>query len=128
MVRLHGLDDALVYAELFQYPPSNLDMRALDLVVDGVLKGGMFADGQLLLAQTAPLLALPRHAIRVDAAASYVFIVQDGVVAKRAVTVGEEHGNEMNVITAGLSDAAQVIVAPLGALKAGARVKIAAAG
>jgi membrane fusion protein, multidrug efflux system len=92
---------------------------------DGVLKGGMFADGQLMLEQTQPVLALPSAAIRADAQGAYVLSLHDGVVARTAINAGAVFAASGNtVVEQGISEGMQVIVAPTTALKAGTKAKV----
>jgi RND family efflux transporter MFP subunit len=92
---------------------------------DSALKGGMFAQGELVLQQTAPLLAVPNTAIRDDGQHRYVLVLHDGQVAKRDVTLGDQFETAgLTEIREGLTDAAQVIVAPVTALKPGMRAKV----
>lgn len=94
---------------------------------DGALKGGMFAEGDLVLAQTLPVLAVPHEAIRTTADQHYVLVLENDTVSKRAVEVGESFSTPgLTVIHKGLAEAMQVIVAPITALKPGMRAKLAA--
>lgn len=94
---------------------------------DGALKGGMFADGDLLLQQTSPLIAIPSVAIRNDDQGAYVLALKEGVIARTPVTPGVSYPDaQLTVIDGGLEQSAQVIVAPASTLKPGARAKVAA--
>ncbi|HYM33759.1 MAG TPA: efflux RND transporter periplasmic adaptor subunit [Steroidobacteraceae bacterium] len=92
---------------------------------DGALKGGMFAEGDLVIHQTTPVFALPNNAIRREADKSYVLVVKNGTIARLDVAVGERFEDMgLNVIREGLSDNMQIIVAPITSLKPGVSVKL----
>lgn len=55
---------------------------------DAALRSGMFASGRVALAASAPIAALPQSAVRTEAGQSYVWVVADGKLARRAVTLG----------------------------------------
>jgi membrane fusion protein (multidrug efflux system) len=114
-------------------PQTQQGTRSLTVYVsvantDGSLKGGMFADGELVLKQTAPLMAVPNVAIRSDAEGRYVLSVKQDVVTRTPVVPGDAYpDSEMTVIDKGIADADQVIVAPSSTLKPGAKIKFATA-
>ncbi len=55
---------------------------------DGALRGGMFATGRIALAASAPLATLPATAVRVEGGQAFVWILDDGKLAKRNVVIG----------------------------------------
>jgi membrane fusion protein (multidrug efflux system) len=92
---------------------------------DGVLKGGMFADGDLMLEQTQPKLALPSGAIHTDAEGAYVLALKAGVVERATVNPGQVFAaSGVTVVEQGIDEGMQVIVAPATTLKAGAKAKV----
>jgi len=113
-------------------PQTEQGTRSLTVYVsvdnaDSTLKGGMFADGQLVLAQTAPVLAVPSSAIHKDQEGAYVLSVKEGSVVRLPVVTGAEYGDSgMTVVDEGVAEATHVIVAPATTLKPGARAKLAA--
>lgn len=95
---------------------------------DGALKGGMFADGQLVLEQTAALVAVPNVAIRTDNEGKYVLSVKNEVVTRTPIVPGEAFPDaDVTVIDSGLLESDLVVIAPASTLKPGTRVKVAAA-
>lgn len=56
---------------------------------EGVLRGGMFAQGRLRLAATGPVVAVPAAAIRRDAGVAYVLRLEDGQLRRRDVQLGQ---------------------------------------
>jgi len=94
---------------------------------DSSLKGGMFAEGDLLLQRTSPVIAVPSVAVHNDEEGSYVLSLKEGVVARTPVKLGANFAeSQLTVIDNGLEDAMQIIVAPASTLKPGARAKLAA--
>ncbi len=55
---------------------------------DAALRSGMFANGRIALAASAPIAALPLTAVRNEAGQNFVWVVADGKLARRVVTLG----------------------------------------
>ena len=111
-------------------PQTQQGTRSLTIYVtvsneDGALKGGMFADGELVLQQSAPVLAVPAGAVRKDQEGQYVLAVQEDVIARAPVVARTMYADsDLAVVDQGLSDSDRVIVAPASTLKPGTRVKL----
>ena len=72
----------------------------------------------------SPAVALvPQKAIRHDSSSKYVFLVKDGVLERRAVTLGSERGSEVEIL-AGLQPDQAVVVAGPDSLRDGQAVQI----
>jgi RND family efflux transporter MFP subunit len=72
----------------------------------------------------SPAVALvPRNAIRQDSSSKYVFLVKDGVLERRAVTLGSERGSDVEIL-AGLQPDQAVVVAGPDSLRDGQTVQI----
>ncbi len=92
------------------------------------LRAGMFAEARLTLASRPGVLALPQSALRKEGDAAYVFVVADGKIARRPVTLGMTgtSGDEVRTeITEGLEFGAQVVRTDMGRLLPGAPARIA---
>lgn len=90
---------------------------------DGVLKGGMFAQGKLILDQTSPVPAIPVTAVRDQAGVHYVFTVENAKIVRRVVELGLSSEQQNLVeIRAGLAPGDRVIAARIETLKEGAPV------
>ena len=88
---------------------------------DGMLKGGMFAKGLLVLDKTQASTVVPLAAVRDDGGQSYVFTLEGGKVAKRNVTLGLSEAQAGLVeVKSGLETGAQVVAARMVGLKSGA--------
>jgi membrane fusion protein (multidrug efflux system) len=87
---------------------------------DRALKGGMFAQGELTIDATKPVLAVAQRAVRRDAGATFVYTLRDGKIVHTPVTLGPAvKGGAYVEVREGLSEGDRVIVADLGELKAG---------
>jgi RND family efflux transporter MFP subunit len=66
---------------------------------------------------------IPKGAVRSDSNASYVFLIRDGKVERRAVSVGQERGTEVAVM-AGVSPGDSLVVKGPESLRDGDKVEI----
>ena len=66
---------------------------------------------------------VPQKAIRQDSSSKYVFLVKNGVLERRAVTLGSERGSEVEIL-AGLQPDQAVVVAGPDSLRDGQAVQI----
>jgi len=72
----------------------------------------------------SPAVALvPQKAVRQDNASKYVFLVKDGVLERRAVTLGSERGSDVEIL-AGLQPDQTVVVSGPETLRDGQAVQI----
>ena len=72
----------------------------------------------------SPAVALvPQKAIRQDSSSKYVFLVKNGVLERRAVTLGSERGSDVEIL-AGLQPDQAVVVAGPDSLRDGQAVQI----
>ena len=87
---------------------------------DGVLKGGMFVKGYLVLDKTQASAVVPVAAVREDAGQTYVFTMEGSKLAKRNIVLGlrEEQAGLVEV-KSGLKAGAQVVSARMVGLKDG---------
>lgn len=90
-----------------------------------LLRGGMFASGQIVVAEKADALALPAAALREDAQGEYVLKLEDGVLVRQAIEQGAEwHRGRTIEIVSGLEPGDVVISAPLPELDPGDRYEM----
>jgi HlyD family secretion protein len=66
---------------------------------------------------------VPKGAVRTDNGASYVFLVRDQTVERRAVQTGGTDGDRLEVM-AGLKGGDRVVVAPPPGLVEGSQISI----
>lgn len=85
----------------------------------GVLLGGMFATGEITIAEVADAIAIPTEALREDREGPHVLRIADGVLERRAVTPGEEWRGDLTQIVDGISPGDVVVTAALPELSPG---------
>jgi RND family efflux transporter MFP subunit len=106
-------------------PTADPGSRSITLYIsvanrDGALKGGMFAKGQIVQNKTVLATVVPASAIRDEAGQSYVFTVEDGKIAKKAVKLGfTEPQQGLVEVQSGLEKGANVVSARVTGLKHG---------
>jgi membrane fusion protein, multidrug efflux system len=132
-VRFHvgGFGDRLFEGEVQRINPMTSEgSRAITIYIavanaDRALKGGMFAQGELMLDSTQPVLAVAQRAVRDEAGTSYVYTLRDEKVVRTPVTLGPRTKGEAFVeVRSGLTAGDQVIVADIGNDKAGATARV----
>ncbi len=107
-------------------PVAEAGSRSIKLFVavpnaSGLLKGGMFGQGQITLSQSKPVPVVPATAVFEEAGQSYVFTVEDGKLAKKAVAMGaRDEVNGLVEVNSGLTQGADVVRVRMGSLKVGA--------
>lgn len=107
-------------------PVAEAGSRAIKLFVavpnaSGLLKGGMFGQGQITLSQSKPVPVVPATAVFEEAGQSYVFTVEAGKLAKKAVATGaRDEVNGLVEVNSGLAQGADVVRVRMGSLKVGA--------
>jgi len=94
---------------------------------DGVLRGGMFAKGNITTERTREAPMVPLAALREEAGKQVVYKVAGGIVVAQPVSLGLRSEDEgLAEVTDGLDAGANVIISKLEGVKPGAKVKLAA--
>lgn len=111
-------------------PMAQAGSRAIPVYVgvdnaDGSLRGGMFASGEAVVAETAGAIALPPTALRKDDDGDFVLAVADGQLVRRKVVRGPAWARGDLVQVDGLNPGEVVVTGPLPGLKAGTAVTVA---
>ncbi|MDO9452430.1 MAG: efflux RND transporter periplasmic adaptor subunit [Stagnimonas sp.] len=133
-VRVDGFGTRLFEAKVERInPTAEQGSRSILLYLSldnsqGVLKGGMFAQGALVIEQSQPAPAVPTAAVRSEAGLDYVMVIEAGKLVQRPVKLGLRSEDEALVeITEGLKPGEQVVIGKLDSLKAGQAVLLNAA-
>jgi membrane fusion protein, multidrug efflux system len=93
----------------------------------GELRGGMFAQGSLLVAESAAAKVIPAGAVHEESGSAFVFRIAGDAVERRNVEVQtRDEATGTVAIGAGLETGDRVVVGNLVNLEAGAPVRIAA--
>jgi multidrug efflux pump subunit AcrA (membrane-fusion protein) len=89
--------------------------------VDGSLRGGMFAQGLVSLAQSRGVPVIPVSALFEEAGQTYVFAVAEGKLSKRAVNAGlRDDSSGLVEASTGLKVGEAVVRVRMNGLKDGA--------
>jgi RND family efflux transporter MFP subunit len=106
-------------------PTTDPGSRSITLYIsvrnrDLALRGGMFAKGQIVVDRTTPSTVIPASAVRDEAGQTYVFTIENGKIARRAVKVGASEPQQGLIeVHSGLERGLQVVAARVTGLKAG---------
>ena len=101
-------------------PVTSEGSRAITIYVavpnpDRALKGGMFAQGELVLDKNDPVLSIPTGALKFEAGVPMVYTLADGKIVRQQVTVGEQiEGSEFIEVRSGLKEGERAIVPQIG--------------
>jgi RND family efflux transporter MFP subunit len=95
---------------------------------DASLRAGMFATGRIALAASAPAPTLPAAAVRTEAGQSYVWLIDQGRLVKRVVSLGrrDDASGRVEVLSA-LAPGLPVLAARFDNLRDGAPALVKAA-
>lgn len=105
--------------------------RAITLYIavdnqDRLLKGGMFAQGELVIEAGSPVLAIPRSAVREESGVPIVYTLEDGTIGRRQVRVAPSvEGSEFVEVREGLAAGERVIVVDIGDRRPGSSATLA---
>jgi len=86
---------------------------------DGRLRGGMFATGQITVAQAEDALAAPATALREDAEGTFVLKLDNGTLVRQAVEPGAAWDRGRIIEIDGLQSGDVIVTAPLSELADG---------
>lgn len=87
---------------------------------DRALKGGMFAQGELVLNSAAPVMSIPASAVKYESAVPVVYTLEGDRILRKQVTLGiQTEGNAYVEISDGLKAGERVIVVDIGDRKPG---------
>ncbi len=90
---------------------------------DHALKPGMFARGDIMVAQVSDALVIPRDAVLTANGKSMVFVVEDGKAKAREVRLGQISGAVVQILS-GLAAGEPVVVAGLDQVTDGTAVSV----
>lgn len=129
--KVGGFGEREFTGEVQRISPTTVEgSRAITIYIavpnaDRSLKGGMFAQGQLAIDATQPVLSIPQMAARDEAGASFVYTLEDGRIVRKPVTLGQRvQGQDFVEVREGLSAGERVIVADIGEAKPGSRAVV----
>ncbi|MGE5130662.1 MAG: efflux RND transporter periplasmic adaptor subunit [Sphingomonadaceae bacterium] len=91
---------------------------------EGMLRGGLFAQGGLTLERVEGALLIPATALREELGERFVYRLADGVVRKAPVKAGPADAAGRVQVLAGLAAGDRIVTRDLGALREGARARV----
>lgn len=131
-VRVEGLDAPIIGRLARIAPAAEAGTRSIGVTValDNAqerLRAGQYAIGQVVLSDQRERLLLPLAAVGSTSGQSHVWLIDQGRLVRRAVTLGrrDEAGARVEVVD-GVSDGAQVLAARFDNLREGARALVVA--
>lgn len=92
---------------------------------EGVLRGGMFAQGALTLSKVDGALAIPASAVREEIGQTFVYAIVEGLVKRRNVRVGAADAAGRVQVLEGLAPGDRIVRVNLGALREGMAARLA---
>ena len=121
-------DDVFDATIRFVSPSLRADQRALTVEAiapnaDGRLKPGLFATASIQQPHSAPALLVPVTSVETVSGTSRVYVIKDGKVEERIVTLGERVRDQIE-LTSGVSAGEIVAAEPNGRLSDGAAVRV----
>ena len=91
---------------------------------EGLLRGGMFAQGALTLSRVDGALAVPASAVREEIGQTFVYAIDDGLVKRRNVKLGPADAAGSVQVLEGLAAGERIVRANLGSLREGVAARL----
>lgn len=91
---------------------------------DGQLRGGLFAQGELILERLENALVIPGSAVREDIGRKFVYAIDNGRLHRRPVKIGVSDGNGTVQVLEGLASGDHIVKNNLGQMRDGAAARV----
>lgn len=130
-VRVEGLNDPVPGRIARIAPAAEAGTRAIGVTIavdnpQESLRAGQYAVAQAMLADDAQRLTVPVNAVAQSAGLDHVWVIEAGVLARRAVTLGRRDPAQGRVeVLTGLDESTQVLAARFENLREGAKARLA---
>lgn len=92
---------------------------------EGVLRGGLFAQGAVILERVEGALVVPASAVREEIGQTFVYAIENGMVKRKNVTVGAADASGRVQVLQGLATGERIVRVNLGALREGVSARLA---
>ena len=92
---------------------------------EGLLRGGMFAQGALTLSRVDNALAVPAAAVREEIGQTFVYAIEDGLVKRKNVKIGTPEAAGRVQVFDGLAAGDRIVRVNLGSLREGVAARLA---
>jgi RND family efflux transporter MFP subunit len=111
-------------------PSTQSGSRSINVYVvidnpEGVLRGGLFAQGTVSLERVEGALVVPASAVREEIGQTFVYAIEGGLVKRKNVTVGAADASGRVQVLRGLAAGERIVRVNLGALRDGAGARLA---
>ena len=133
LVQVEGMAQPLAGQLVRIAPAAEVGLRSIGVTValanpQERLRAGQYALARVTLADPQPRLVLPLAAVGASSGQSYVWLIDKGVLVRRAITLGrrDEAGGRTEVLS-GVDASARVLAARFDSLREGAPAQVAAA-
>ena len=84
---------------------------------NGLLRGGLFAQGDLTLERIENAVAVPASSVREEIGQTFVYAIENGVVRKKPVRVGQADASGALQVFSGLAAGDRIVKSNLGQLR-----------
>jgi membrane fusion protein (multidrug efflux system) len=91
---------------------------------EGLLRGGMFAQGALTLSRVDNALAVPASAVREEIGQTFVYAIEEGMVKRKNVKVGAPDAAGRVQVLDGLAAGERIVRVNLGSLREGVAARL----
>lgn len=91
---------------------------------EGLLRGGMFAQGGLTLSRVGNALSVPASAVREEIGQTFVYAIEDGLVKRKNVSVGAPDAAGRVQVLDGLAAGDRIVRVNLGSLREGVAARL----
>jgi membrane fusion protein (multidrug efflux system) len=91
---------------------------------EGLLRGGMFAQGALTLSRVDNAISVPASAVREEIGQTFVYAIDDGLVKRKNVKVGEPDAAGRVQVLEGLAAGDRIVRVNLGSLREGLSARL----
>ena len=91
---------------------------------EGLLRGGMFAQGALTLSSVGGALAVPASAVREEIGQTFVYAIEDGLIKRKNVKVGAPDAAGRVQVLDGLAAGDRIVRVNLGSLREGVTARL----
>ncbi|KPF48584.1 secretion protein HlyD [beta proteobacterium AAP121] len=133
-VQVEGLDTPVAGRVARIAPAAEAGTRSIGVTIELAnpkerLRAGQYALARATLADNADRLTLPDSAVGNTSGQDHVWVIENGVLARRAVTLGRRDPRAGRVeVLQGVTPASQVLAARFDNLREGAKASVAAKG
>ncbi len=84
---------------------------------DGLLRGGLFAQGELTVERIENVVTVPATAVREEVGRTFVYAIDNGVVRKKPVRIGQADSTGTLQVLSGISAGERIVKTNLGQLR-----------